>query len=219
MKHIAILGLFVLILCNPAQAKFAPCPIGLVTSPTHIRGTIRSVYPVKSPENAGSMNSKIGVQIFTGKKSTSLLLDSDTKFLLSQRADISHLKLDSNVILVGSVQADITIMAIAIGLLPTDMAGSQHRHWDRGPRGRLTQGKVSSIEPNEMGLLLNIQVYEKFSRRFQVTSRTAINIVERTSEAALRPGQQVVAEGSKLPDCNLHGNFIFIGVKGNTPPF
>lgn len=214
-----LLGTLFLISSSTALAIIMPCPIGEVTPPVRVRGVVDSISSVKNPTIFTSMNSKTSIIVNSRRKFTSMLLDSDSKFLFLQLTSVEQLSLNSKVLIVGSIQADQSMQASAVGVLPQEVAVGGERLWDTGAKSTLIDGRIIAIEVKDTGLLMVVRLNGKVLRHVLVTAETPVTSIQLLGPDSLRRGQAIVMEGSKYPDCKLHANLLFVGFDRLIPPF
>ena len=116
-------------------------------------------------------------------------------------------------------QADGSLSAVEVHILPEAMRGTGEGHysWDLRPKSTMTNANVDQVVTAVDGQTLTLK-YKDGEKRIFVPADTPIVAYVRGDNNDLKPGARVFIAAVKQPDGTLQGRAWRIGRDGVTPP-
>src|ERR1700722_16684779 len=137
-------------------------------------------------------------------------------------AKLTDIKASSNVGITSAPQADGSLRAIEVHILPAGNLNSFHSAWDLAPNTFMTNGPVQTSVEAVDGQLLTVQYKagdKVDEKKIIVTPQTSIVTYEPATKDDLKPGVRIFIAGApKPPDGSLECAAISFGKNGMTPP-
>jgi hypothetical protein len=196
IKHLSLpLALGFVLLAGAAAAQ----------TPTRVRGTVDTL--------AGNV---LTVTTRGGDK-VSVTLADPVHVLAMAKASLGDIKAGSSVGIASLPQADGTLRAMEVTLLPpgqsiTPMNGD----WDLAPSSRMTNGSVGSVVMAD-GRTLTVN-YGKGEQKIVVPDNVPVVTPGPGDTAMLTPGSHVVVFARKADDGALSAGSVAVGKDGVVPP-
>jgi hypothetical protein len=181
-------------------------------TPARVRGTVDSL--------SGNM---LTVTTRAGGKATVTLADP-VHVLAVSRAALADIKPGSSVGIASVAQADGTLRALEVTLVPPGMPNTPlNMDWDLGPSSKMTNGAVGGVVVGGASAggttdrTLTVD-YGKGKQAIVVPESAAIVTLAPADRAMLAPGASVVVFARKANDGALSAGAVAVGTPGVVPP-